>query len=93
MDAYWDTCYYRLPPGSEHCSHIFIAEKSESTVLKMQDCNESVVCSKDLMKGSTINQIKELKKMEENLVALEPPGLRHIKQIEIDIKFWPFVDD
>eukprot|EP00957_Ditylum_brightwellii_P187565 14283201-Ditylum_brightwellii.AAC.1 len=55
IDANWDTCHDRLPAGSVNCSHIFTVEKSETTALKMQDYNESVLCLKDLMKVTISN--------------------------------------
>eukprot|EP00957_Ditylum_brightwellii_P004096 311399-Ditylum_brightwellii.AAC.1 len=59
----------------------------------MEDCNESIVCLKDLMKGNISNQTQELKKMGEKLVALEPPSLRHIKKVEMYTDCWLFVAD
>eukprot|EP00957_Ditylum_brightwellii_P011053 838021-Ditylum_brightwellii.AAC.1 len=93
MDAYLDTRYDRLLPGSVNCSQIFTVDKSEPPVLKVQDCNESVFHSKDLMKGNISNQIHELKKMGEKFVALEPPGLRHTNQVEMYSTFWLCVAD
>ena len=88
-DAFFNTIYKLLAPGTTHRTHIFTAEMNNKTTLLFRDDDlpDTQAKSQDLMKKGTNTPNRQALLESPNLNTIKPPGIPPIKQVELFSKY------
>ena len=96
-DAFVDVCemldsfYKQITPGTINKNHMFWVEKSAPTTLHMKEWTEGLASSQNLLLGT--DSIEERRKAMRSYAfkRLKPPGLSELKQVDLYLKYRPFI--
>ena len=96
-DAMFDRFYKPFKPGTVTRNHVFWVEATSPTVMhtKLFDCSDDVVSFDHCLFSSPaclLSYPGRIQSMKEHVkIALEPPGMKPIKQVELWKKWRKFV--
>ena len=86
-----DSFYKQIAPGTINKNHMFWVEKSAPTTLHMKEWTQGLASSQNLLLGTDSMEERREAMRSYAFKRLKPPGLSELKQVDLYLKYRPFI--
>jgi hypothetical protein len=96
-DAFTDVCemldhfYKQIAPGTINKNHMFWVDKSAPTTLHLKEWTKGIASSQNLILGKDSTEERREAMRSYAFKGLKPPGLSELKQVDLYLKYRPFI--
>jgi flagellar biosynthesis GTPase FlhF len=86
-----DHFYKQIAPGTINKNHMFWVDKSAPTTLHLKEWTEGIASSQNLILGKDSTEERREAMRSYAFKGLKPPGLSELKQVDLYLKYRPFI--